>query len=66
MKNLTEMIEKLDFWIENLQGDLSSDWIEGQGKRDMEQQLQNLVIAKANLELVWNRGEQIFNSVITK
>lgn len=63
---LTEMIEKLDEWIENTQGDLNSDWIEEQDKREMQQQLQNLITAKGNLELIMNTGSQIFNSVITK
>ena len=63
---LTEMIEKLDEWIENTQGDLNSDWIEEQDKREMQQQLQNLITAKGILELIMNTGSQIFNSVITK
>ena len=63
---LTEMIEKLDEWIENTQGDINSDWIEEQDKREMQQQLQNLIISKGNLELIMNTGEQIFNSVINK
>ena len=63
---LTEMIEKLDEWIENTQGDINSDWIEEQDKKEMQQQLQNLIISKGNLELIMNTGEQIFNSVINK
>jgi len=63
---LTHTLERLQTWIENCQCDLSSDWIEEEDKREMEQQLQNLLIAKANLEAITIRGGQIFNSVITK
>ena len=63
---LTQTIEQLQIWIENCQFDLTSNWIEDSDKREMEQQLQNLLIAKANLEAVINRGGQIFQSVITK
>ncbi len=63
---LTQTIKQLQIWIENCQFDLSSDWIEDNDKREMEQQLQNLLIAKANLEALINRGEQIFSSSISK
>jgi hypothetical protein len=63
---LTHTLERLQTWIENCQCDLSSDWIEEEDKREMQQQLQNLLIAKANLEAITIRGGQIFNSVITK
>ena len=63
---LTETLEQLQVWIEDCQFDLTSDWIEEEDKREMEQQLQNLLIAKANLEALKNRGGQIFQSVITK
>jgi|TARA_R110001606_G_scaffold4064_1_gene19207 hypothetical protein len=63
---LTQTLEQLQIWIENCQCDLSSDWIEEEDKREMQQQLQNLLIAKANLEAITIRGGQIFNSVITK
>ena len=63
---LTQTLDQLQIWIENCQCDLSSDWIEEEDKREMQQQLQNLLIAKANLEAITIRGGQIFNSVITK
>ena len=63
---LTQTLEQLQIWIENCQCDLYSDWIEEEDKREMQQQLQNLLIAKANLEAITIRGGQIFNSVITK
>jgi hypothetical protein len=63
---LTHTLDRLQTWIENCQCDLSSDWIEEEDKREMQQQLQNLLIAKANLEAITIRGGQIFNSVITK
>jgi len=63
---LTQTLEQLQIWIENCQCDLSSDWIEEEDKREMQQQLQNLLIAKVNLEAITIRGGQIFNSVITK
>jgi len=63
---LTHTLERLQTWIENCQCDLSSDWIEEEDKREMQQQLQNLLIAKANLEAITIRGGQIFKSVITK
>ena len=43
---LTHTLERLQTWIENCQCDLSSDWIEEEDKREMQQQLQNLLIAK--------------------
>jgi hypothetical protein len=63
---LTQTIEQLQIWIENCQCDLTSDWIEDNDKREIEQQLQNLLIAKANLESLINRGGQIFRSSINK
>tara|TARA_R100001509_G_scaffold106887_1_gene63471 strand:- start:1952 stop:2164 length:213 start_codon:yes stop_codon:yes gene_type:complete len=62
---LTETLEQLKVWIEDCQFDLSSDWIEEEDKREMTQQLQNLLIAKANLEIIQNTGGQILKSVIT-
>lgn len=68
MKKITlkQTLEQLQIWIEDCQCDLSSDWIEAEDKREMEQQLQNLLIAKSNLEALKNRGGKIFQSVITK
>ena len=53
---LTQTLEQLQIWIENCQCDLSSDWIEEEDKREMQQQLQNLLIAKVNLEAITIRG----------
>ena len=66
-KNLTLTItlKQLEIWIEDCQFDLCSDWIEQEDKREMTQQLQNLLIAKANLEVIKNRGGLILKSVIT-
>jgi len=63
---LTQTIKELQIWIENCQFDLTSDWIEESDKREMQQQLQNLLIAKANLEAIINTGGQIFSSSISK
>jgi len=63
---LTQIIEQTGSWIEDVQCDLSSDWITEQDRREMQLQLQNLIIAKANLEALNNLGGQIFSSVISK
>ena len=62
---LTQTLEQLQLWIENCQCDLSSDWIEDEDQREMQQQLKNLLIATANLEAITIRVGQIYNSVIT-
>jgi hypothetical protein len=66
MKNLTLtlIIEELDEFIANTQSDLTKDWNEE--KELMSIQLQNLLIAKANLELILQTGNQIFKSSIRK
>ncbi len=63
---LTQIIQQTGTWIEDAQCDLSSDWITEQDRREMQLQLQNLIIAKANLEALNNLGGQIFSSVISK
>lgn len=63
MKTLTEIIETLDEAIANASFDLKSDWIEEKDKREMSIQLQHLIIAKANLDLLAkNRESRLFNS----
>lgn len=66
MKNLTltQIIEELNECISNTQSDLTKDWNEE--KELMSIQLQNLLIAKANLELILKTGNQIFKSSISK
>lgn len=61
---LTQTIEQLSIWIENVQFDLTQDWNEE--KELMMVQLQQLIIAKSNLELILKTGGQILNSSIIK
>jgi ATP-dependent protease HslVU (ClpYQ) peptidase subunit len=61
---LTEIIEQLNWSIQNVQYDLQQEWNED--KVLMSIQLQQLLIAKANLELVLQTDGQIFSSSITK
>ena len=60
----TDIIEQLDENILNVQFDLQEDWNEE--KELMFIQLQQLIIAKANLELILQTGGQIFDSSISK
>ena len=60
----TETLKELEIWIDNVQFDLEQDWNEE--KEEMQIQLQQLLIAKANLEQVMKHGKQIFSSSITK
>ena len=60
----TETLKELGIWIDNVQFDLEQDWNEE--KEEMQIQLQQLLIAKANLEQVMKHGKQIFSSSITK
>jgi ATP-dependent protease HslVU (ClpYQ) peptidase subunit len=60
----TDIIEQLDENILNVQFDLQQDWNEE--KELMFIQLQQLIIAKANLELILQTGGQIFSSSISK
>ena len=61
---LTQTIEQLNEWITDATYDLQQDWNED--KKLMSIQLQNLLIAKANLELIMQTGGQIFSSSIKK
>ena len=60
----TETLKELEIWIDNVQFDLEQEWNEE--KEEMQIQLQQLLIAKANLEQVMKHGKQIFSSSITK
>ena len=60
----TYIIEQLNESILNVQFDLQKDW--NQEKQLMYIQLQQLLIAKANLELILQTGGQIFMSSISK
>jgi ATP-dependent protease HslVU (ClpYQ) peptidase subunit len=61
---LTEIIEQLNWSIQNVQYDLQQEWNED--KVLMSIQLQQLLIAKANLELILQTDGQIFRSSISK
>ena len=61
---LTDVIDKLNTWIGDVQFDLTEDWNEE--KALMQQQLQQLLVAKANLELIKETGGQILSSSISK
>lgn len=62
--SLTETIEQMGIWIEDIQFDLQQDWNEE--KPLMQIQLQQLLTAKANLELILKTGGQILSSSIPK
>ena len=66
MKNLTltETIQQIDTWIEDVQFDLTQDW--NDDKELMSVQLQQLMVAKSNLELILKTGGQIFDSSVQK
>jgi len=61
---LTQTIEQLSIWIEDVQFDCRQDWNEE--KELMMIQLQQLIIAKSNLELILKTGGQILRSSISK
>ena len=61
---LTSIVDKLNIWINDVQFDLTQDWNEE--KPLMQQQLQQLLIAKSNLELIKETGGQILSSSISK
>jgi hypothetical protein len=61
---LTQIAEELNEFIANTQSDLQADWNEE--KELMSIQLQNLLIAKANIDLILQTGNQIFKSSIRK
>lgn len=61
---LTNIINKLNIWIGDVQFDLTEDWNEE--KTLMKQQLQQLLVAKSNLELIKKTGGQILSSSISK
>jgi len=61
---LTQTIKQLEIWIEEVQFDLTQDWNEE--KELMMVQLQQLIIAKSNLELILKTGGQILRSSISK
>lgn len=61
---LTQTIQQLSIWIEDVQHDITQDWNEE--KELMMVQLQQLIIAKSNLELILKTGGQILSSSIPK
>ena len=61
------MIQKIDTWIVDTQFDITCDWMEIEREKElMKAQLQQLMIAKSNLELILKTGGQILQGVITK
>ena len=60
----TDIIEQLNENILEVQSDLQKDWNEE--KELMSIQLQQLLIAKSNLELILQTGGQIFSSSSSK
>ena len=60
----TDIIEQLNENILEVQSDIQKDWNEE--KELMSIQLQQLLIAKSNLELILQTGGQIFSSSISK
>ncbi len=62
MENLTitQTIKQLQIWIDNCQFDLESDnkLFSESDKADIQVQLQNFLIAKANLENVLNMNNE--------
>ena len=61
---LTQTIQQIDTWIEDVQFDLTQDW--NDDKELMSVQLQQLMTAKSNLELISKTGGQILDSSIRK
>ena len=61
---LTQTIQNIERWIEEVQFDLTQDWNEE--KDLMMIQLQQLIIAKSNLEMILKTGGQILDSAISK
>jgi len=61
---LTQTIQQIDTWIEDVQFDLTQDW--NDDKELMSTQLQQLMVAKSNLELILKTGGQILDSSIQK
>ena len=61
---LTQIKEKFDEWIDNVNCDLGEEWCDDKGT--MAIQLQNLLIIKANIENIQNTGGQIFSSAISE
>jgi hypothetical protein len=65
--SLTQIIEKLQEWAIDVNSDINSDWISDEVRRKSQSELQLLLIAKANLEmLASNPNSQSFLSSIKK
>ena len=63
---LSEIIEQLDIWIGDAQFDMTRDFLDEDEKQEFSQQIQQMLIAKANLETIENFGDKIFQSAIRK
>jgi hypothetical protein len=65
--SLTQIIEKLQEWAIDVNSDINSDWISDEVRRKSQSELQLLLMAKANLEmLASNPNSQSFSSSIKK
>ena len=63
---MTKIIMELNECILNVTYDIQQDYLTEQEKMLMQTQLQMLLIAKANLELINQTGGHIFRSAIEK
>lgn len=63
---LTEIIEQLDIWIGDAQFDISNDLLDETERMEMQNQIQQMLIAKANLETIENFGDKIFQMSIRR
>ncbi len=63
---LTEIIEQLNIWIGDAQFDISGDNLDKLEKMEMQNQIQQMLIAKANLETIENFGNKIFDMSIRR
>lgn len=66
MKTLTETIEFLEEAIQDVQHDITADWMQPEHIEKMRLQLQHLIMAKGCLDAIRNSGkdQQIFRSSI--
>lgn len=63
---LTEIIEQLDVWIGDAQFDISNDLLDETERMEIQNQIQQMLIAKANLETIENFGDKIFQMSIRR
>ena len=63
---LTEIIQQLDVWIGDAQFDISNELLDETGRIETQNQIQQMLIAKANLEQIEKFGDTIFQMSIRK